>query len=84
MEITKVNCTIVDRDKIKAYADIIIDDCFTITGLKLIYIHKFFVSMPSRKRKDGTFADIAFPIQEETRKLIEFKILEAYEKKRSE
>ena len=82
MEITRVNITIVNRNKVKAYADFVIDDSFLVSGLKLIYTDRFFVSMPSRKRKDGSFTDIAFPVNDETRKLIEFKILEAYEEKR--
>jgi stage V sporulation protein G len=80
MEITRVNVTIVDQDKVKAYADIVLDDCFLIRGLKLIYTNRFFISMPSRKRKDGSFSDIAFPVNEKIRKTIELKILEAYEK----
>lgn len=80
MEITRVNVTIVNQDKVKAYADILIDDSFLVRGLKLIYTNRFFISMPSRKRKDGTYTDIAFPMNDETRKMIELKVLEAYEK----
>ena len=39
----------------------------------------YFVSMPSRKRPDGTHQDIAHPINSETRMMIEKKVLEAYE-----
>jgi stage V sporulation protein G len=35
--------------------------------------------MPSRKRRDGTFRDIAHPINRETREMMEQKILKAYE-----
>ena len=37
-----------------------------------------FVAMPSRKASDGTFRDIAHPINVETRKLVEEVVLEAY------
>lgn len=80
MEITRINVTIVNQAKVKAFADIVLDDCFLVRGLKLIYTNKFFISMPSRKRKDGTFTDTAFPVDDKTRKMIELKILEAYEK----
>jgi stage V sporulation protein G len=34
--------------------------------------------MPSKKRKDGTYKDIAHPIDKETRAMIEERILEEY------
>jgi stage V sporulation protein G len=36
--------------------------------------------MPSKKRKDGTYKDIAHPINIETRKMIEEKIIMEYRK----
>jgi stage V sporulation protein G len=84
MEITRINITVVNQNKVKAYADIVIDDSFLVRGLKLIYTDRFFISMPARKRKDGTFTDIAFPVKEETRKMIELKILKAYEEKKDQ
>ena len=39
----------------------------------------YFVSMPSRKRKDGSYQDIAHPINNEMRKKIEDKVLDAFE-----
>ena len=80
MEITRVNVTVVNQNRVKAYADILLDDMFLVGGLKLIYTDRFFIAMPNRKRKDGTYTDIAFPVNEKTRKMIEFKILEAYKK----
>jgi stage V sporulation protein G len=38
--------------------------------------------MPSRKRPDGTYQDVAHPINNETRKFIEDRILMEYEKER--
>jgi stage V sporulation protein G len=38
-----------------------------------------FVAMPSRKMKDGTFKDIAHPLNSETRQMIEKKVLAEYE-----
>jgi stage V sporulation protein G len=34
--------------------------------------------MPSKKRKDGTYRDIAHPINNETRRMIEEKIIAEY------
>jgi stage V sporulation protein G len=37
-----------------------------------------FVSMPSRRRKDGSFRDIAHPLNAETRQHIEESIIAEY------
>ena len=69
-----------DDDKLKAFATITINDCFVVTDLKVIKGQKgLFVAMPSKKKKDGTFKDVAHPLNNETRRLIEDKILFAYE-----
>jgi len=39
-----------------------------------------FVAMPSKKRKDGQFKDIAHPLNQETRDHIEDIVFDAYEK----
>jgi len=36
--------------------------------------------MPSKKRKDGTFKDTAHPLNNETRDMIESKVLSEYER----
>lgn len=80
MEITRININVHDRDRIKAFIDIIFDNSFIIRGIKLIHTDKYFLSMPSRKRKDGSFSDIAFPINEDLRKKMQLAVLDAYEK----
>jgi stage V sporulation protein G len=80
MDITEVKVTPVDQDQLKAYVTIVLDHCFVIRDVKVIRGPKgFFVAMPSKKRKDGTFRDIAHPINRDTREKMEQKILEAYE-----
>ena len=80
MEITEVRITLRDEAKLKAFANVTFDNAFVIRGLKIINGNTgYFVSMPSRKRKDGTHQDIAHPINNETRKMIEDKVLAAYE-----
>ncbi len=79
MEITEVRITLRDEPKLKAFANITLDDCFVIRGLKIIEgANGFFISMPSRKGKDGTYRDIAHPINNETRERIEKVILDEY------
>lgn len=81
MEITEIRIKLTDRNKndIRAFASITFDDCFVVRGLKIIEKNKFFVTMPSRRRKDGSFSDIAFPINNDVRSEIELKVLEKYE-----
>jgi stage V sporulation protein G len=79
MEITEVRIFPVDDEKLKAFVSIILDDCFVISDIKIIHGPKgLFVSMPSKKRKDGTFRDIAHPLNSDTRRRMEDQILAQY------
>ena len=79
MEITDVRVFPVDEEKLKAFVSIIIDDCFVVSDIKIISgTNGLFISMPSKKRKNGTFRDIAHPLNNETRKRIEDKVLARY------
>ncbi len=82
MEITEVKVFAAkDSGRLKAYATVVFDNCFIVRDLKVIEGHKgFFVSMPSRRRKDGTFKDIVHPLNSETRTTIENAIIEEYKK----
>ncbi len=81
MEITEVRVFPVDEEKLKAYVTITIDNCFVVRDLKVIEGTKgLFVAMPSKKRKDGSFKDTAHPLNNETRDLIESKVLAEYNK----
>ena len=81
MDVTEVRVFPVDEEKLKAYVTITIDNCFVIRDLKVIKGNNgLFVAMPSKKRKDGTFRDTAHPLNNETREMIESKVLAEYEK----
>jgi stage V sporulation protein G len=65
--------------RLKAYATIVFDNSFIVRDLKVIEGNKgLFVSMPSRKRKDGTFRDIVHPLNVETRQMIEEAVISEY------
>jgi stage V sporulation protein G len=69
-----------EDEKLKAFATITLNNCFVVTDLKVIQGNKgLFVAMPSRRRKDGKFRDIAHPLNRETRALIENRVLELYQ-----
>lgn len=79
MEITEIRITLRDDNKLKGFASITLDNCFVIRGLKIIEgASGFFIAMPSRKRKDGTFQDIAHPINRSTREWMENQVIASY------
>lgn len=82
MEITDVKITICygNDSKLKAFANIVFDNCFMVRGIKIIDGNKgYFVAMPSRKTADNKNADVAHPVNNETRIMIENAILDKYE-----
>ena len=79
MEITQVRVFPVEEDKLKAFVSIIIDDCFVVSDIKIIQGNNgLFISMPSKKRKNGTFRDIAHPLNNQTRQRLEEQIIGEY------
>lgn len=83
MEITEVKIykTSEDNPIVKAYASIKIDDCFLVKNLRVIQgKERLFVAMPSRKKANGEHEDEVHPLNQETRNMIENKILEEYHK----
>jgi stage V sporulation protein G len=79
VKITEIRITLRDDNKLKGFASITLDDSFVIRGLKIIEgASGPFIAMPSRKRKDGTFQDIAHPINMDTREWMEQEIIAAY------
>jgi stage V sporulation protein G len=80
MDITQIRVFPVEEDKLKAFVSIIFDDCFVVSDIKIIDgINGLFVSMPSKKRRNGTFRDIAHPLNNETRRMIEEKVINRYQ-----
>lgn len=76
---------LIGRGKLKAIANIKIDDQIVITGIRIVDGSKGrFVSMPSRKNPIGLYVNVCFPITRETRNEIERVVLEAYAKKLEE
>jgi len=83
MRITEVRVSLREDAKLKAFASITLDDSFVIRGLKIIEGKTgTFVAMPSRRRKDGEYQDIAHPINNEARAEMERIILDEYRKER--
>jgi stage V sporulation protein G len=81
MEITEVKVFPINEDKLKAFVSIVFDQCFMVNDIKIIQGRDgLFISMPSRKKKNGEFKDVAHPLNNETRRMIEIKVLAEYER----
>lgn len=81
MEITEVKVFPASEGRLKGYATMVFDGCFIVRDMKIIQSDEgYFVSMPSRRKKDGSFKDIVHPLNAETRTLIENRVIEEYKK----
>lgn len=82
MKITDVRVRIAKSDeeaKLRAYADITIDDSFVVHGLKVIEgKNGIFVAMPSRKMPNGEYKDVAHPITTDVRTTINEAVISKY------
>lgn len=81
MKITEVKIYAAkDGGRLRAYATIVFDGVFIVRDLKIIEGQNgYFVSMPSRRRKDGTFRDTVHPLNSEMRKTIEESVINEYQ-----
>lgn len=81
LNITDVRITKVEGDdKLRAFAALVLDDSFIVGDLRVLENEEgYFVAMPSKRKRDGTFKDIAYPLNNEAREYIEQRVLVAYE-----
>ena len=78
MKITRVEVRNREKEnsRMKAVASVTLDDCFVVMDIKLIQLDdKMIIRMPSKKYSDD---DVAHPINQETRKMFEDAIFQAY------
>lgn len=79
MDITQVKVFPVQEEKLKAFVSIVFDHCFMVNDIKVIQGRDgLFLSMPSRRKRNGEFKDVAHPLNNETRRLIEERVLAEY------
>ncbi|OGS06527.1 MAG: septation protein SpoVG [Elusimicrobia bacterium RIFOXYA12_FULL_51_18] len=79
MEITEVRMHLRSEDRLKAFATVTFDGAFVVHNMKVVNGNKgLIVCMPSRKIKDGSYKDIAHPINNDFRHTLEQVILKAY------
>lgn len=81
MNITDVRVRkILAEGKMKAIVSVTLDNAFVIHDVKVVDGHNgLFVAMPSRKTPTGEFRDIAHPISQDARDLLQAEVLRKYE-----
>jgi stage V sporulation protein G len=81
INITDVRITKVEGDeKLRGFAALVIDDCFVVGDLRVLEGEDgYYVAMPSKRKRDGSFKDIAYPLAPDVREAIEERVLLAYE-----
>ena len=82
MRITEVRIVPVHvKNKLLGYADITIDDSFCVRDFKIIRLRSgYHIAVPQVKLENGSFKDIAFALDAQTRKMIEDAVIAEYEK----
>ena len=80
MQITNIKIRKFFEDgPMRAVASLTFDDQFVVHDIKVIFANeRFFVVMPSRKNADGTYRDIAHPINAAFRAVVEEAVLERF------
>lgn len=82
MEISEVRINLNKGGKVKAFAQVIFDSCFLLGDIRVLEGKEgtVYVAMPSRRLRNGSFRDIAHPLNTDTRKRLDEAILSEYEK----
>jgi len=80
--VTAVKVTLYEKEQVRGYVTLTIDDSFVVRGIKIIEGSdgRLFTAMPSRKRSDGSFQDLAHPACREARQRIETAVQAEYNK----
>ena len=80
MQITSIKIRKLEKEsKMKAVVSVVFDDVFVVHDIKVIETEdKTFIAMPNKRMSDGTYKDVAHPINTEFRVELEKQILAQY------
>ncbi len=83
MKVTRTIIRLNPKDeRVKAYADIVLDDCLSIHNIKWVEgKQRFFAQFPD-KQYNRKFVEHVHPVTKELREVIEIAISEAYQKEK--
>ena len=82
MEITDVRVFPVEINgsMVKAYATVTFDDSFVVRDMRVIEgKNGIFLSMPARRKRNGDYQDVCFPISAKLRDLMKNEVLEKFD-----
>lgn len=80
MEVTDIKIYPVGEEKLRAFVSVVLDHCFRISDIKIIHgANGRFLSMPSKRRRDGSYRDIAHPLNADMRRYLEDVIFQHYD-----
>ena len=82
MDITEVRVNLNKGGKVKAFAQVIFDGCFLLGDIRILEGKEgtVTVAMPSRRLRNGSYRDIAHPLNTETRRRFDEAVLREYER----
>jgi stage V sporulation protein G len=81
MEITEIAIRPTNEGLVRAYVDIVFDNCLMIEEIRIVKGPTgLFVSFPAKKQRDGSHRQLAYPANAETRNMIQQAILAEYKK----
>lgn len=86
MRITRIQIFNFEKEnsRIKAFVNVTFDKAFVIHGIKIVEGKKGpFVSMPTRKNKEGKHLEIAHPINKKFKSILVKLILNEYNKRQA-
>jgi len=77
VEITEVRINLNKGGKVRAFAQIVLDDVFLVGDIRVLEGKEgtVYVAMPSRRLRNGSFRDIAHPLNTEVRRKLDELIL---------
>jgi stage V sporulation protein G len=80
MEISEVRINLNKGGKVKAFAQVIFDGCFLVGDIRVLEGKEgtVYVAMPARRLRNGSFREIAHPLNTDTRKQLDEAILSEY------
>lgn len=70
-----------DESPMKAVVSVTFDDALVVHDIKVVHPStsgRYFIVMPTRKNANGTFQDIAHPINSDFRGELESAVIDAY------
>jgi stage V sporulation protein G len=81
MKVTEVRISPSRGGKVRAFASIVIDDCFIVNDIRVLEGREgqLYVTMPARKARNGQLRDVAHSLNSETRKQIEERVLAEFD-----